>query len=264
LPAVVPSRIAVIAHWSRTTDVTKSVCSLVSELQSFGYRVIVSSACEEPAELTWDAGVATEDLVVIRKPNIGYDFGSWSVALAMMPEIARADRVILANDSMAGPFVSLGPVLEQLERTPVDVWGLTDTQQFAPHLQSYFLGFCNGILADGPLREFWAGIRDSRDKRQVILWNELGLSRILREEGYVQAPAFPHEHFAPRGQNPVVLGWKRLLERGFPFLKREILRDPAVAPAGRLAPEVVKRLLGIDIGEWVDEVAPAKPAAPGL
>jgi lipopolysaccharide biosynthesis protein len=228
----------------------------VRELQSFGYRVIVSSACEARDELAWDAAtVAVDELVVIRKPNVGYDFGSWSVALAIMPEIAGAERVIFANDSMSGPFIPLRLLLEHFDSTSADVWGLTDSNQFEPHLQSYFLGFAGGVLADRPLTKFWASIGEESEKLQIIFRNELGLSRLLREEGYVQVPAFAHEAVVEAGQNPVIVGWRRLLEQGFPFLKREILRDPSVAPAGETAPAVVKHLLGIDINDWVDDDA---------
>ena len=75
----------------------------------------MSSACEADDRLTWDDRVVTDDLVVVRKPNVGYDFGSWSVAMSLMPSIATSDRLIIANDSMVGPFVSLRPALEQFE-----------------------------------------------------------------------------------------------------------------------------------------------------
>ena len=59
----------------------------------------------------------------------------------------------------------------------------------------------------------------------------------------------------------MIVGWRRLLEHGFPFLKREILRDPTVAPAGETAPKVVRRLLGIDISDWVDDAAARRDAS---
>jgi lipopolysaccharide biosynthesis protein len=231
------------------------VCTLVNELQLFGYQVIVTSACEVNEELAWSGDVRVDQLVVIRKPNIGYDFGSWGVALWVMPEIARADRVLIVNDSMAGPFVSMRPLLEEFEETGATLWGLTNSAQFAPHVQSYFIGFCDGILDDAPLRRFWGDVRHERDKLKIIFENELGLSRLLHEEGYECVVAFPHEKFVQPGENPVIVGWKRLLEQGFPFLKREILRDPTVAPSGHTAPEVVRCLVGVDVNDWVDDRA---------
>jgi hypothetical protein len=45
------------------------------------------------------------------------------------------------------------------------------------------------------------------------------------------------------------------LEDGFPFLKREIVRNPSVAPAGEWAPRVLARLYGVVLSEWVEDRA---------
>jgi lipopolysaccharide biosynthesis protein len=154
---------------------------------------------------------------------------------------------------MVGPFISMGPLLEQLEATPADVWALTDSYQFGYHLQSYFLGFTNGALAERPLQRFWAGIRHAPDKAAIIGRYELGLSRLVREEGFVHVPAFAHELVVAPGSNPVITGWRELLGRGFPFVKREILRDPSVAPGGSAVRAVVKRLLAVDVDDWAED-----------
>jgi lipopolysaccharide biosynthesis protein len=246
-------RVAVLAHWSARPVVTRSVRTLVHELQAYGYQVVVSSACEAVEPLVWGDEVALDGLVVIRRPNVGYDFGSWSMALDLVPGTIPTERTILVNDSMAGPFTTLRPLLESLDATPADVWGLTDTQQFGSHLQSYFVAYCDGVLAERPLARFWADVRHEPDKDSVIIRNELGLSRLLQVEGFVHLPEFSHERIVPAGQNPVIRGWKRLLELGFPFVKREILRDPTVAPGGRSVPAVLRRQLGVEVAEWVDE-----------
>jgi lipopolysaccharide biosynthesis protein len=248
-------RVALLAHWSPRARVTRSFATLVHELQVHGYRVVVSSTCEVPGALEWpeEVDVDLEHLSVIRRPNVGYDFGSWSVALELVPEAAAAERTIVANDSMAGPFRTLRPFLEAFDATGVDVWALTDTQQSAPHLQSYFLGFCDGVLQERPLARFWERARCEPAKDQVIHRYELGLSRLLQHEGFVHRPHFSHELVVRGGENPVINGWRRLLELGFPFVKREILRDPDVVPAGHTVPMYVRRQLGVEVAEWVDE-----------
>jgi lipopolysaccharide biosynthesis protein len=222
---------------------------------------VITSSSESDEALAWGEEVATRELIVILKPNIGHDFGSWSVALAMLPEIAHAARVVFANDSMAGPFGSLRSLLAQLESSDADVWGLTASRQFAPHLQSYFLVFCDGVLATPALQRFWARIRNENQKPRIVLRYEVGLSSLLREEGYILRPAFRHKLLMASDQNPVIIGWKGLLEQGFPFLKREIIRNPLVAPDGETAPAFVNRLLGVDVCDWVDDRPPrAAPA----
>ena len=246
-------RVAVVAHWSRSTRMTRAVCTLVEELQSSDYHVVVCSGSEASGALEWDHTVATDRLTVLRKPNLGYDFGSWSIALDMIPQIARSERVLLVNDSMIGPFTSLDPVLAKFDTTRADVWALTDTSQFGHHLQSYFLGFHNGVLADRPLQAFWADIRHHTDKMRIILDYEVGFGHLLRAEGYSTDAAFPNEFVVSSGQNPVILGWKRLLELGFPFVKRELLHSPHVAPAGATVPELLKEMFGVDVADWTND-----------
>ncbi len=247
------SHVAVLAHWSARPTTSRSVNTLVHELQAYGYQVVVSSTCESGEALVWGPEVDIDELVVIRRPNVGYDFGSWSMGLDLVPAAVTADHTILLNDSMAGPFTTLRPLLEAFDATVADVWGLTDTQQMGSHLQSYFLGFRDGVLAERPLARFWGDVRHEAEKSHVIVRNEIGLSRLLQLEGFVHIPAFSHERVVAHGENPVIKGWRRLLELGFPFLKREILRDPDVAPAGRSAPAAVRRRFGVDVAEWVDE-----------
>jgi lipopolysaccharide biosynthesis protein len=246
-------RVALVAHWSRRTMVTRSVSALVRQLQGHGYRVVLVSGCEVQKPLGFAEDVDVDELVVVRKPNVGYDFGSWSIGLQVCPGAAAAERTLVLNDSMAGPFDDLGPLIDAFDRAPLDAWALTDTQQFGSHLQSYFLGFRDGALAERPLRRFWAGIRHDTDKQRIIFENEIGLSRLLRAEGFAHAPHFSHERIVPAGQNPVIKGWRRLLDLGLPLVKREILRSPEVAPAGGSVAAVLEHRFGVDVREWVDD-----------
>lgn len=239
-----------LVHWSRSPVLTRSFVTFAGELAAAGYRVAVVSSCESRQPLEW-GGRCPEGTTVIRKPNIGYDFGSWSVGLHALPAIASADRVILTNDSMLGPFASLRPMLDKVEQWPVDVYGLTDTRQYFRHLQSYFLGFNGGILADPPLASFYADVRVEPSKWEIIRRYELGLSVLLRRESYSFTTVFRADELVPPGDNPVIKGWWRLIERGFPFVKREIVRDPAVAPRSEWVAREVQAVFGQRIEDWM-------------
>ncbi|MFN2518005.1 MAG: rhamnan synthesis F family protein [Jatrophihabitantaceae bacterium] len=245
-----PRRAAVLVHWSPSPVLSRSVTALAGQLSGAGYRLVLVSACESPQRLDW-RGQRPRDAVVIRKPNAGYDFGSWAVALHELPALARAERVILTNDSMAGPFASIAGILARFESCSADVFGLTDTRQFFRHLQSYFLGFIDGVLAEPPLAAFFADIRQEETKWDVINRYELGLNRLFRDEGYGFVAGFRADEVVPAGDNPVIRGWWRLLERGFPFVKREILRNPAVAPRAEWVSREVAAVFGQRIEEWV-------------
>jgi lipopolysaccharide biosynthesis protein len=243
-------RVAVIAHWSAEAQVSRSLGALARSFADRQYRVVLCSAASVPDSLR-----LPEDLVdrvtVLRKPNVGYDFGSWAVAQAWDPSIRQGRHVILVNDSLVGPFGDLGDVISRYEASHADVLGLTNTTQFGPHLQSYFLGFNRGALADPPLAAFWLGIRHQSDKAKVIQRYEIGLGRLLRREGFSQDAIFPYWKVVQDGLNPTISGWRGLLELGFPFLKREILRRPEVAPGGDQAPDVVGRMFGVNVKDWL-------------
>ncbi len=243
-------RIAVIAQFSAQNRVSRSLNTMIAELLGMGYRVVVSSSSQSPSELVFAESVH-DNVTVLRRPNVGYDFGSWTCALAWDADISHAEDVVLLNDSLLGPFCSLDKVLTGFHASTADVYGLTDTTQFGYHLQSYFLGFRNGVLDEQPVRRFWRGIRDESDKQKVIHRNEIGFSRMLRSEGFVCEAAFPYWQSVNPGENPTILGWEKLLELGFPFVKREIVRTPEVAPQGDRVPGVLRRKFGVEIKEWL-------------
>lgn len=188
----------------------------------------------------------------MRKPNVGYDFGSWAVGLAMFPRLRDAGTVVLANDSLVGPFASIDGMLDRLHATTADVWGLTETLQFARHLQSYFVAYRGGVLADAPLDWFWRGVRHHADKQTIIHRNEIGLGRLLESEGYALDAMFGAGQVVPASDNPTIAGWRTLLERGMPFVKREIVRSPGLAPGGHEIPAELRHRYAVDVTEWLD------------
>jgi lipopolysaccharide biosynthesis protein len=201
--------------------------------------------------LDW-GGDLPNGVIVIRQPNLGHDFGSWTIGLdAGGPQALSADYVILANDSLVGPFASIEPLVDRFEQAAADVWAMTDNHQYFHHLQSYFLGFRGGVLADQPLTRFWSDIRVEPSKWEVIENNELGLSRLLYREGYQMTSAFRADQIVEPGENPVIKGWWRLMRDGFPFVKREIVRDPTVAPMSDRVTSYVANLYGETLDEWL-------------
>jgi lipopolysaccharide biosynthesis protein len=223
---------------------------LTRALVGGGYDVLVVSTVEDDAPLDWH-GPPPTGVTVLRRSNVGYDFGSWSIALARYPQIAHARSALLLNDSLAGPFDEIDDLLAQLEASAADVWGLTDTMQFGHHLQSYCLGFRRGSLDAAPVKRFWKDIRVEASKEAVIWRNEIGLSQMLHRERFVVEAAIPSRLVVPDGQNPTIIGWRGLLDHGFPFVKRELLRRPDIAPDGAMVRDELRRRFGVDADEWL-------------
>jgi hypothetical protein len=250
LPDQAPDRVAVLVHYSASPRVNRSFRTLVRDFADAGYLPLIVSAATPAEPLQWGGGLP-DQAVVLRKPNLGYDFGSWAVGLHELPSVLHSPYVVLANDSVLGPFQSLKPHLDAFEQSDADVWGLTDTRQYFHHLQSYFLGFRRGVLADKPLARFWADRRIESTKWEIIRRNELALNLLLRNEGYVATAAFRADDVVPPGENPVIRAWWKLIENGFPFIKREIVTNPSVAPRSDWVTREVKAYFGEDINEWL-------------
>jgi hypothetical protein len=243
-------KIAILAQFSTEVRVSRSFRTLVAEFVRADYLPVVVSASPVSGCLEWN-GELPDSAIVVRQPNLGYDFGSWAIGLNLIGASRSAPYIVLANDSIVGPFASLRPLLHDFEATSADVWGLTDNYQYTHHLQSYFMGFRNGVLADGPLRRFFDNVRIEPTKWDIIHRYELGLTRLLSTEGYTAVAAFRAETLVAPGENPVIKGWWKLLENGYPFIKREIVRDPSVAPRSQYVSTQVLAIYGEVVEDWL-------------
>ena len=246
----VSDRVGFVASFGASRKVSLSLRTLILELESCGYSVVLIRASDDREELDFGDGF-TGTPVIVRKPNVGYDFGSWATGMELFPDILAAPFVVTVNDSLVGPFSSLNPILESFESSITDVWAATNTTQFFPHLQSFFMGFRGGLLADRAMRHFWRDLRVETDKQRIIEHYELGFSRMIFGEAYSSTAAYPSELVVDYGQNPSVSGWSKLLELGFPFVKRELIVNPSLVPDGYRIVSSLESRFGVDPRMWV-------------
>ena len=250
-----PRSAAVIASWSDDGWISPSLVRLTEELASNGFETLVVSASDSAKPLVWPAAIP-DGVAVYRRRNVGYDFGTWSEALRAFPELRRGDEVLLVNDSFLGPFRGLSEVVGDFRNARTPVWGLVSSAQVTWHVQSHFIGYRQGALELAPLRRFWGEIRVLEDKRDVIDAYELGLSRVLVAAGIPTTVRYPYQWVTPIGCNVTVEGWSQLLRMGFPFLKRELLREPFIQTAiMRIERDDVldraRSAFGVELEEWM-------------
>lgn len=218
------SKIAILAQWSQSSVLTLSTNRLIAQLMQNGFEVVVVSACEDAGPIVLDEGIL-QRISVIRKPNVGYDFGSWSIGLSMFPEIQNANEVLILNDSNSGPFGNIEHLVESMNQSPFDITGVTDSLQHRYHIQSFMMHFKNGSLSHPAMVEFWKTIRSQSSKSEVILAYEIGLTSKAQGNGLFVGAIYPWNILVDYWANPSVNGWKRLLDLGYPFIKREVLRS---------------------------------------
>jgi lipopolysaccharide biosynthesis protein len=245
-------RIAFLAHWSEGEHQSRSTVRLIAELQRLGYRVVVCSTSEAPGRLDFGSDdVRLDELTVLRHRNEGYDFGSWAVAMAAREELLDRPYVLVVNDSLVGPFAPLDAVVADFEQTTADVWGMVESNQFASHLQSFFRGFRYGVLAEPAMRRFWRDLRVIPDKSNLIEAYEFGFTEFLARHGFSTTQFVHHSEVVGEGLNPTIIGWRALLDAGVPFVKRELVRNPHLAPDGGRLTAVVADRHGTNVADWL-------------
>jgi rhamnosyltransferase len=169
---------------------------------------------------------------VLINNNTGYDFYMWKLALESA-DLSQYDEVILMNSSIYGPIMPIETVFAEMDTRDCDFWGITECFQRQPHVQSYFLVFKKGVITSPAFTAFWEGVLPYRDKLQVIMSYETGLTRWMLESGFRMGVYRGFESLAPfcaargkriRKNDNVTLKFPvELLCSGSPFLKKELI-----------------------------------------
>lgn len=217
-------KLAVVAQWSKSEVLSLSTNTLITQLIENGFEVVLVSACESLNHLVLDESTL-QRITIVRKPNVGYDFGSWSIGLLTFPEISQAEEVLLLNDSNSGPFGTIAELLNQMNESPYDITGITDSLQHRYHIQSFMMHFKNNSLTHKAMVTFWQNIRSQNDKFDVVLAYELGLTSRAQGNGLYVGAIYPWNILVDYWENASVKAWERLLDLGYPLIKREVTRS---------------------------------------
>jgi hypothetical protein len=175
------------------------------------------------------------------------------------------EMLIIANDSVYGPLGGLDDILARVDFAKADLWGATDSWQGRYHLQSYFLVAGPAAFGHAKWQRFWAQVRPLANKHEIIRRYEIGITQWMLRAGLRCAAIWPYseliravdpeemiggygapstlagdpvqkmrEAHAMRLRmafsrnvplNPTSELWRQLLAAGYPFLKRELLRN---------------------------------------
>jgi lipopolysaccharide biosynthesis protein len=215
------------AHFDKDNKVADYVLHYLGEIKRLGFSVVFISAArlgEPDLERVRDC---CDDIIL--RENAGLDFGSWAEGFAKHRH-AIGGRLLLANDSVYGPIGSLATALDRLTGAPADFYGMVESLEPSPHLQSWFLLFEPRVVGSDEFRMLLSQPFSRMNKRQIIRNGEIALSRRLTAAGLRYEALFRNARSAlmnPRyAANPMLLFWRELLvSEGVPFLKVELLRD---------------------------------------
>ena len=199
-----------------------------------------------------------------KRPNRGHDFGAWAelIACGLADD---ADEILLANDSVLGPFAPLAPTMRRM--AGFHAWGMVGSREGQPHLQSWFVVMTRDAFCRAAVRRVWAQDFAAMGKGEIVVHGELGLSAAFAAEG-LDTGAVWRSEFRLRpsrvvATNPMHFRWRQMLDAGVPFIKRELVeRNPArIMGAHRWRDELRARGW---TPEWLDEIPDAVRAGAGL
>lgn len=260
--------IALYLHWSPSGRISAMVRRQVAIWHDCGFDVVFISNANPPPQ-DWDA-VGAHTVLRIRRRNTGRDFGAWRDAAAVaLQRLPRPAELLLANDSVLGPFLPLQPLVAAWRAGGDGLFGMTESRGGGVHLQSYAL-LARGERPVASMLDHLVGLRDSRSKWRMVQQGEIGLTRRMLRDGHRCAAIFGYdaacamvdaEALATLGPrfaaaqpwryplNPTHHLWRVLIERmGFPYLKTELVRRnpgdlPGVAAWARLVPAAEATLI---------------------
>lgn len=175
-----------MAHYDARGEVAPHVRRQVEALARSVDKLTVVTTAELTGESrTW----LQKHAQLLERPNYGYDFFSYKIGLDAN-DLSAFGEVTVCNDSYVGPLVPYEDIYSRMASRKVDFWGFTESHRFAPHIQSFFVTFRPWVVDSKAFRRFWTTMVPLSDRWEVIQAYELGLSRVLRDAGFVAGAYF--------------------------------------------------------------------------
>ncbi len=264
-------RLAIFMHFDAGGVVHGYVRHHLAALRAAGLDIVFVTNAPDLTSESRDA-IAPLCRAVVRRHNVGLDFGAWKDCYLALQGREGLEMLVLANDSVYGPFHDLGALIARADPAQADIWGATDNREGRPHLQSYFLIVHARALRHRAFEAFWRAVRPVGSKRWIVTRYEIGLTRAMEAAGLRCAALFPYRAIADRvaasdpaddhglmvatmvraGRplNPTHFFWDRLIaEDGFPFLKRDLLtRNQQAIPTLARWRQVIGSVSAYDTG----------------
>jgi rhamnosyltransferase len=230
------NKLCLFASYSFTGEVAEYVFHYLSAIKKEGYSLaFISTSCIKENCLT---KLKENCSLVIERENAGLDFASWQCGLKVYDWAKDFTQVLIANDSVFGPFKPLGPILSSMNKR-CDVWGMTDNYDIDYHIQSYFVHFNEKVIRSTAWLSFWQNMNTTGiPKDEIIKQYEVGLSRRMLDAGFKLGVHTSIDTLTRNiGGNdkeisPPLVYWKALIRNfDFPFLKRELLISTTIPKA---------------------------------
>ena len=180
-------RAVVIAHFHAGGLVQAHLRTLVRALLALDTRIVLVSTSASPEAIRTLPG----EVRPIVRPNVGYDFESYRVGIASLGDLGAWDEVVLLNSSIVCiDAAKLCRGFFCAPRPEAEVFGLTASREFSPHVQSFLVGFSRRALVSQPFAAWWRDLQAFDDREEVIGRCELAMSAHFARHGFRLGAAF--------------------------------------------------------------------------
>lgn len=236
-------RVLILAHYHPLGQIRPDTCTVLERALACFDQVYLVSTGIDATEARKRLPASIKLMV---RPNVGYDILSYQAGLLEIKSLPDLDEVVIMNDSIyihdPSLFVSRCLAPQVLS---TDFAALTQNVEVVLHGQSFFLIFRRGCLARKSFWDWWQQQQPLKEKHDIVLRQEIGLSHFLISRNCTFSALFrPHAfcHYAlPKRseyptplspmdlerllvENPTHFFWPELLKQ-FGFVKLEVLRD---------------------------------------
>lgn len=157
-----------------------------------------------------------------------YDFGSYKRGFEYAQKhhlLENIDELIFCNNSCYAPIHRFGVMFNTMKGRKCDFWGITEADEIARHIQSFFLVFRPIVFTAEIFKQFISSITKQVDVQMVIRKYEIGLSQTLYQAGFKSLSYIPYPDINtyPRTicKNNLTTVPVWLMEQGAPILKKK-------------------------------------------
>jgi lipopolysaccharide biosynthesis protein len=259
-----PSSVALFVHWSKNDEISIHDLHVIDSLSNeFQKVLVISNSNTNKSSRIFKSNDLHKNVYYITRPNEGYDFGGYQFGMNLLRNFSQdITELLLLNNSVFLIKDSLSDLMARVRSTTADITGLTSSYERRPHIQSYFLFFGPRVIQDPAIWKWFQELNTISDKQITVesleipmmdelsrlgyevsaVWNFAMLNKFMfsslaanilsefrRESGVTH-----RLQLMQKGQfhNPTHYMWAYLIELGFPFVKKDLLKSQELSNLG--------------------------------
>ncbi len=220
-------RIAIFAAYSKTGIIEDYVLYYLQGLRKVVDTIVyVSDNTTTFSEQNKLQGLV-EHFIFLRHKE--YDFGSYKRGFNYAKEnalLAEVDELILCNDSCFGPIFPFSESFLLMQEKQTDFWGITESIEIIPHLQSYFMVFKKQVFESAIFSDYLNKVKRKFNFMTVVKSYEVPFTKYLVSKGGFSYSSYLF--FQKEKKNPTFY-INTLLKQRCPLIKRKAFVDKKYA-----------------------------------